>query len=93
MTAGSGEASTSRPAGVEQLDLDVVEKLDVLMDATLRHLESRLASGQGPDAWRTLLRAFSRSILPTFRVKFTQYLLWYMCYKVVLIADPHGRLV
>eukprot|EP00884_Botryococcus_braunii_P013343 jgi/Botrbrau1/22009/Bobra.0024s0025.1 len=79
--AGAGQASTSGATGVDKLDTETVEKLDVLMEATLSHLENRLSAGDGPALWCSLLQAFNLTILPTFRVKFTQYLIWYMCAK------------
>lgn len=81
--AACGDPGPSRAADVDKLDVEMVEKLDRMMEGAMRHLHQRLADGQGRDAWLSLLLAFRQSILPTFRVKFTQYLIWYMCAKVL----------
>lgn len=57
-------------------------KLDAMMEVTLEHLHSRVASGTAAAAWSTLLAALERTLLPTQRSKFTQFLLFYLARQV-----------
>jgi RNA polymerase I-specific transcription initiation factor RRN3 len=59
-------------------------KLDALMGLVLQHLQQRCAAGQLRPAWATMLHTFERSILDTYRSKFTQFLMFFLCEKVLL---------
>lgn len=53
-------------------------KLDAMMELTLEHLKSRVTADTAAAAWSTLLAALERTLLPTQRSKFTQFLLFYL---------------
>ena len=71
-------ASTSEPSVVDA----TADSLDSLMEQTFDHLVWRCNAGQLQRAWGVLLTAFERTLLHTYRSKFTQFLVYYMCQQV-----------
>jgi hypothetical protein len=88
VAAGAEATASTSGRGEDGLE-EAVQKLDSLMEACLQHLDDRCASGQGGAAWNSLLDSFQRTILPTFRAKFTQFLVWFLCSKVRVRAALH----
>ena len=52
------------------------------MELTFEHLVWRCHAGQLQRSWLTLLNAFERALLHTYRSKFTQFLVYYLCQQV-----------
>lgn len=75
-------ASTSEPSVVDA----TADSLDSLMEQTFEHLVWRCNAGQLQRAWAVLLAAFERTLLHTYRSKFTQFLVYYLCQQVRLLA-------
>jgi hypothetical protein len=61
-------------------------KLDAMMELTLEHLKSRVTADTAAAAWSTLLAALERTLLPTQRSKFTQFLLFYLARQVRIVV-------
>ncbi|KAL6758121.1 RNA polymerase I-specific transcription initiation factor RRN3-domain-containing protein, partial [Haematococcus lacustris] len=77
--AGHASAAAT-PAAVPQ-DA-TANKLDSLMELAFAHLATRCDQAGGLQAvWEVLLAIFERSILNTHRSKFSQYLVFFMCYR------------
>ncbi|KAJ9509497.1 hypothetical protein QJQ45_001961 [Haematococcus lacustris] len=61
---------------------ETANKLDSLMELAFAHLATRCDQAGGLQAvWEVLLTIFERSILNTHRSKFSQYLVFFMCYR------------
>ena len=73
-------ASTSDRSPIDE----TADSLDSLMEMTFDHLEWRCKAGQLHRAWAVMLSAFERTLLHTYRSKFTQFLVYYMCQQVSL---------
>ena len=74
-------ASTSDRSPIDE----TADSLDSLMEMTFDHFEWRCKVGQLHRTWAIMLSAFERTLLHTYRSKFTQFLLFYMCQQV----GPH----
>lgn len=70
-----GFSECLRPVRVSE----TAEKLDRMMQESLRHIKLREERGQRERVFGTLLQAFTNAILHTHRSKFTQFLLFYVC--------------
>eukprot|EP00250_Pteridium_aquilinum_P022193 c25320_g1_i3 orf=194-1981(+) len=57
----------------------VADKMDVLMDMTLQHLQNCLGAGRIDQVFSTLMSSFQSTILNTHKSKFTQFLIFYVC--------------
>ena len=57
---------------------ETAEKLDSMMDLTVRHLLRREAAGELHVYFATLMRAFDSALLHVHRSKFTQFLLFHV---------------
>ncbi|XP_058731125.1 RNA polymerase I-specific transcription initiation factor rrn3-like [Vicia villosa] len=57
----------------------VVEKLDSLIVLTFLHLESCQSSGRLSEVFDILLASFMRTVLNTYKSKFTQFVMFYAC--------------
>ncbi|CAL5214648.1 unnamed protein product [Lathyrus oleraceus] len=57
----------------------VVEKLDSLIVLTFLHLESCQSSGRLSEVFDILLMSFKRTVLNTYKSKFTQFVMFYAC--------------
>ncbi|CAI8600411.1 unnamed protein product [Vicia faba] len=57
----------------------VVEKLDSLIVLTFLHLDSCQSSGRLSEVFDTLLTSFKRTVLNTYKSKFTQFVMFYVC--------------
>ena len=71
-------ASTSEPSVIDA----TADSLDSMMEQTFEHLVWRCNAGQLQRAWNVLLVAFERTLLHTYRSKFTQFLVYYLCQQV-----------
>lgn len=71
-------ASTSQSSPID----DTADSLDSLMELTFDHLVWRCEAGQLQRTWAVMLSAFERTLLHTYRSKFTQFLVYYMCQQV-----------
>ena len=72
-------ASTSDRSPIDE----TADTLDSLMELTFDHLLWRCSeAGQLPRTWAVMLAAFDRTLLHTYRSKFTQFLVYYMCQQV-----------
>ena len=71
-------ASTSDANPIDE----TADSLDSLMELTFDHLVWRCQSGQLQRTWAVMLAAFERTLLHTYRSKFTQFLVYYMCQQV-----------
>ncbi|GIL51718.1 hypothetical protein Vafri_7665 [Volvox africanus] len=71
------QATTPTPPAVDEM----ANKLDSLMELTFEHLRRRIAAGELRQMWETLVASFERTILNTHRSKFTQFLLFYVCFQ------------
>lgn len=58
---------------------EIADKMDVMMDMTLEHLQMCVNNGHGNQVFEALIRSFQTTILDTYKSKFTQFLLFYMC--------------
>ncbi|GAU41595.1 hypothetical protein TSUD_196640 [Trifolium subterraneum] len=56
-----------------------VEKLDSLIVLTFLHLESCQSSGRLAEVFDILLMSFKRTVLNTYKSKFTQFVMFYAC--------------
>lgn len=73
-------ASRQAQNGPLPITLDeVADKMDVMMDMTLEHLQRCVNNGHGNQVFEALIRSFQTTILETYKSKFTQFLLFYMC--------------
>eukprot|EP00249_Psilotum_nudum_P016163 c25688_g1_i1 orf=353-2260(-) len=57
----------------------VADKMDVLMTMTFEHLQNCAANGRTSQVFRTLMNSFQSTILDTYKSKFTQFLIFYLC--------------
>lgn len=57
----------------------VADKMDILMDMTLQHLQNCVGAGQIEQVFNTLMSSFQSTILDTYKSKFTQFLIFYVC--------------
>ncbi|KAI5425972.1 RNA polymerase I-specific transcription initiation factor rrn3 [Lathyrus oleraceus] len=57
----------------------VVEKIDSLIVLTFLHLESCQSSGRLTEVFDILLASFKRTVLNTYKSKFTQFVMFYAC--------------
>ncbi|KAH7421980.1 hypothetical protein KP509_13G084500 [Ceratopteris richardii] len=57
----------------------VADKMDVLMDMTLQHLQRCAEAGRIEQVFNILMTSFQSTILDTYKSKFTQFLIFYMC--------------
>ena len=71
-------ASTSQSSPIDE----TADSLDSLMELTFDHLVWRCEAGQLQRTWAVMLSAFERTLLHTYRSKFTQFLVYYMCQQV-----------
>ena len=71
-------ASTSHRSAIDE----TADSLDSLMELTFDHLVWRCQAGQLQRTWAVMLSAFERTLLHTYRSKFTQFLVYYMCQQV-----------
>lgn len=71
------QALASR-AGLATLD-EMADKMDLIMDMTFQHLETCVENGHGDLIFETLMRCFTTTILDTYKSKFTQFLVFYLC--------------
>ncbi|KAL4198092.1 hypothetical protein AMTRI_Chr03g138460 [Amborella trichopoda] len=58
---------------------DVAEKMDCLMEVTFEHLRLCYTENRVDKVFETLLQSFQTTVLGTYKSKFTQFLLFYMC--------------
>ena len=79
-------ASTSHRRSIDE----TADSLDSLMELTFDHLVWRCQAGQLQRAWAVMLSAFERTLLHTYRSKFTQFLVYYMCQQVWFLALQRG---
>ncbi|MCO5601785.1 hypothetical protein L7F22_055910 [Adiantum nelumboides] len=86
--AGIGPGSEAQLLAGVVLDCDegrrlslcaVADKMDVLMDMTLQHLQKCVEAGRIEQVFSTLMMSFQSTILDTFKSKFTQFLIFYVC--------------
>ncbi|MCO5571465.1 hypothetical protein L7F22_025205 [Adiantum nelumboides] len=86
--AGVGPGSEAQQLAGVVLDCDggrrlslcaVADKMDVLMDMTLQHLQKCVEAGRIEQVFSTLMTSFQSTILDTFKSKFTQFLIFYVC--------------
>lgn len=75
-------ASTSHSSPIDE----TADSLDSLMEQTFDHLVWRCEAGQLQRTWAVMLSAFERTVLHTYRSKFTQFLVYYMCQQVCTTA-------
>lgn len=73
-------ASTSHSSPIDE----TADSLDSLMELTFDHLVWRCEAGQLQRTWAVMLSAFERTLLHTYRSKFTQFLVYYMCQQVCI---------
>ncbi|GLI69244.1 hypothetical protein VaNZ11_013820 [Volvox africanus] len=71
------QQTTPTPPAVDEM----ANKMDSLMELAFEHLRKRIAAGELRQLWETLLSSFERTILNTHRSKFTQFLLFYVCFQ------------
>lgn len=64
--------------GLLTLD-EMADKMDVLMGMALEHLQTCVQNGHGDLVFETLMRSFQTTILDTYKSKFTQFLIFYLC--------------
>lgn len=64
--------------GLPTLD-EMADKMDLIMDMTLDHLQTCVRNGHGDLIFETLMRCFQTTILDTYKSKFTQFLIFYLC--------------
>ena len=79
------DASRATPSGssphighMRPLD-ETADKLDGMMDIVFAHLGRRISAGDFDNTLQTLLRALQTSLLQTYKSKFTQFLIFYVC--------------
>ena len=77
-------ASTSHSSPIDE----TADSLDSLMELTFDHLVWRCEAGQLQRTWAVMLSAFERTLLHTYRSKFTQFLVYYMCQQVCTSLLP-----
>ncbi|GAQ88796.1 RNA polymerase I specific transcription initiation factor RRN3 family protein [Klebsormidium nitens] len=68
-------ARTKEPPPLDE----TADKMDALMCLTFEHLQRQAAHGRLDETFETLLHSFQTTILHTYRSKFTQFLLFYLC--------------
>ncbi|KAL3691627.1 hypothetical protein R1sor_005278 [Riccia sorocarpa] len=73
-----GLMSRSSKGGVPTLD-EMADKMDLMMDMTFQHLQICGNKGLSSQIFDTLAKSFQSTILNTYKSKFTQYLLFYLC--------------
>lgn len=71
-------ASTSDRSPIDE----TADSLDSLMELTFDHMVWRSEAGQLQRSWAVMLAAFERTLLHTYRSKFTQFLVYYLCQQV-----------
>ena len=74
-------ASTSHKSSIDE----TADSLDSLMELTFDHIMWRCNVGQLQRTWAVMLSAFERTLLHTYRSKFTQFLVYYMCQQVCFL--------
>ena len=79
-------ASTSHTSPIDE----TADSLDSLMELTFDHLVWRCQAGQLQRTWAVMLSAFERTLLHTYRSKFTQFLVYYMCQQVCFLPCNDG---
>ena len=83
MQSRSGVTDNVSVGGTEPSVVDeTADSLDSLMELTFEHLVWRCSAGQLQRSWLVLLTAFERTLLHTYRSKFTQFLVYYLCQQV-----------
>lgn len=66
--------------GERRLSLCAVgDKMDVLMDMTLQHLQKCVEAGRIEQVFSTLMNSFQKTMMDTYKLKFTQFLIFYVC--------------
>ncbi|BBN15097.1 RNA polymerase I-specific transcription initiation factor RRN3 [Marchantia polymorpha subsp. ruderalis] len=70
----------TRPSkgAVPTLD-EMADKMDLMMDMTFQHLQSCVGRGLSTQVFDILLKSFQSTVLNTYKSKFTQFLLFYLC--------------
>lgn len=68
-------SAKSRPPSLDEM----ADKMDVMMDMMLQHLRYSVDKGNTPQIFKILLGSFQSTILDTYKSKFTQFLLFYLC--------------
>ncbi|KAJ7532365.1 hypothetical protein O6H91_13G000700 [Diphasiastrum complanatum] len=58
---------------------EVADKMDLMMDLTLEHLQGCVSKGRAGQLYDTLMISFQNTILDTYKSKFTQFLIFYLC--------------
>jgi len=58
---------------------EMADKMDSIMDMTLEHLQTCVENGHGDLIFDALMRSFQTTILDTYKSKFTQFLVFYLC--------------
>ena len=58
---------------------EMADKMDVIMDMTFDHLQTCVQNGHGDLVFETLMRSFQTTVLDTYKSKFTQFLIFYLC--------------
>ncbi len=77
-------ASTSDRSPIDE----TADTLDSLMELTFDHLLWRCNdAAQLQRTWAVMLAAFDRTLLHTYRSKFTQFLVYYMCQQVSALPE------
>jgi len=67
--------ATSAPLAVDE----AADTLDALMTLTLEHIDKRLDCGETSAVRRSLMHAFTLTLLPAPRSKFVQFLVFHLC--------------
>lgn len=57
----------------------VADKMDILMDMTLQHLQVCADEGRNGQVFDVLMKSFQSTILDTYKSKFTQFLIFHVC--------------
>ncbi|KAL2622392.1 hypothetical protein R1flu_002597 [Riccia fluitans] len=68
----------SLKGAVPTLD-EMADKMDLMMDMTFQHLQTCDKKGLSSQIFDTLAKSFQSTILNTYKSKFTQFLLFYLC--------------
>lgn len=58
---------------------EMADKMDLMMDMTFEHLQLCVKQGHGNQVFETLISSFQTTILDTYKSKFTQFLVFYLC--------------
>ncbi|GAB2292217.1 hypothetical protein Dimus_026466 [Dionaea muscipula] len=63
----------------------MADKLDTLMVLTFEHVKTCENSGRWVEVFESILHSFEKTVLPTYKCKFTQFVMFYAC-----SLDPDG---